>query len=123
MRFNPAIIIPSFNNAGTLREVLEQVSKLELPMLVVNDGSTDATAEILAKFNGRLQVITHERNRGKAAALRTGFMAANEGGITHVVTFDSDGQLDVADVPRLVDAARHAPHALVLGVRDDRADD
>jgi glycosyltransferase involved in cell wall biosynthesis len=123
MRFNPAIIIPTFNNAGTLGQVLEQVFKLELPVLVVNDGSTDATAEILAKFNGRLQVITHERNRGKAAALRTGFTAANERGITHVVTFDSDGQLDVADVPRLVDAARHAPHALVLGVRDDRADD
>jgi len=63
-------------------------------------------------------VIDHPRNRGKAAALQTGFAAAAEAGYTHAVTMDSDGQLDPEQIPELLAAAHEHPRALVLGVRD-----
>jgi glycosyltransferase involved in cell wall biosynthesis len=125
MRFNPAVIIPTYNNAQTLSEVLEALSALKLPLFIVNDGSTDATGDVLGVWRERPQVtvLTHEQNRGKAAALRTGFAAAHQRGFTHAVTFDSDGQLNAADVSKLLEAAAQAPEALILGVRDDRAGD
>src|SRR6185503_2938157 len=94
--FRPAVIVPTYNNAPMLGSVLEELVALKLPLFVVNDGATDATAQLLEAWRGRanVHVLTHERNRGKAAALRTGFAAANERSFTHAVTFDSDGQLN-----------------------------
>jgi uncharacterized protein (DUF2062 family) len=67
-------------------------------------------------------VRAHLRNRGKGSALRTGFEAAAELGATHAVTIDADGQLDPADIPAVLDAARASPRALVLGRRPERID-
>ena len=122
--FNPVVVAPSYNNGGTVARVLADVAGHGLPIIVVNDGSTDATAETLAGFRRqfgfeRVQVLTHDRNRGKAAALRTGFAAARAAGYTHALTIDTDGQHDAAFIPVLLDAARWSPDALVIGVRDD----
>lgn len=122
--FNPVVLAPSYNNGGTVAQVLEDVARHGLPIIVVNDGSTDATAEALAGFRRqfafqRVQVLRHGRNRGKAAALWTGFAAARAAGYTHALTIDTDGQHDAAFIPALLDASRQSPEALVIGVRDD----
>ncbi len=65
----------------------------------------------------------HPENRGKAAALRTGFARAINAGFTHALTIDSDGQLQPEEIPSLIDAATQSPNAFVLGVRDDQAPD
>jgi uncharacterized protein (DUF2062 family) len=125
-RFSPAIVAPTYNNAAALRAVAEGAARFALPVIVVNDGSTDATGEILQTLRSELtvvQVATHGRNLGKAAALQTGFSLAQDAGCTHVVTIDTDGQLDPEEIPRLLEASRHSPDALVIGVRDERAAD
>src|SRR5436309_1986351 len=106
--FSPVVIAPTYDNAATLRDVITRIVRRSLPVIVVNDGSTDATPEILAELRRdmRVQVATHQRNFGKAAALRTGFALAGAAGYTHAVTIDTDGQLDPEEIPRLLDAAR-----------------
>ena len=122
----PAVVAPTFNNAATLRSVLNRLLPLGLPIFVVNDGSTDATAQILAQLSAdghNVTTLTHERNRGKASAMQTGFAAASAAGFTHAITIDTDGQLDPEQIPQLLAALAEKPHALVLGVRNDLASD
>lgn len=116
--FSAVVVAPTYNNASTLAAV---VSRLPLPVIVVNDGSTDATAEVLRDLQtgGSIRVIDHPVNLGKAAALQSGFNAALAAGYTHAVTIDTDGQLDPAELPRLLRAAEAAPEALIVGVRDE----
>jgi uncharacterized protein (DUF2062 family) len=118
-RFRPAILIPTFNNAATLGGILQSLESLDLPVIVVNDGSTDSTSAVLERF-AYVKVLTHPRNQGKAAALRTGFAEAERTGCTHALTIDADGQHDPQQVPMLLDLANQSPTALILGRRDDR---
>jgi uncharacterized protein (DUF2062 family) len=121
--FNPVVVAPTYNNARTLGGVVDGVALLGLPVIVVNDGSTDDTREVLAARAGSpgVKVLTHPRNRGKGAALRTGFTAAAEAGYTHAISIDTDGQHDPAEIPKLLGRAREMPEALVLGLRDESA--
>jgi glycosyltransferase involved in cell wall biosynthesis len=124
--FRPVVLAPTFNNAATLGDVLKRARRVGLPILAVDDGSTDGTAAILERWRAEGEsrlLVTHPRNRGKATALRSGFTAAVEAGFTHAITIDTDGQLDPAQIPLLAAAAERAPAALVLGCRDDRAPD
>jgi nucleotide-binding universal stress UspA family protein len=126
--FRPVVVLPTYNNSGTLEGILQRVQRLGLPSIVVNDGSTDDTAAILAVWQkddaaGSIQVIQHPRNTGKGAALQTAFQAAAASGYTHSVTMDTDGQLNPEEIPRLLDAARRNPDALVIGVRNARHPD
>jgi hypothetical protein len=116
---SPAIIAPTFNNAATLGEVLRQIGAIDVPVIVINDGSTDQTAAVLKQFSN-YSVLTHPVNRGKAAALRTGFDEALHRGFTHALTIDTDGQHDPEQIPQLLAQARCSPAALVLGRRERR---
>ncbi len=125
-----AVIIPTYNNGKTLADILARLERLGLPLFVINDGSTDETAQILAQWqdaeksaNASKMAFTHSINRGKAAALQTGFAAAATAGHTHAVTIDSDGQLDPEQIPDLLAVARECPEALVVGVRDSSSSD
>jgi glycosyltransferase involved in cell wall biosynthesis len=123
--FTPVVVAPSFDNAGTLAEIVKRVRALDLPLIVVNDGSTDETAAILRRLaaaDDALTVVTHARNHGKAAALASGFAAAGEAGFTHAVTIDTDGQLDPEQIPSLLSISRRTPHALVIGQRDENTE-
>jgi glycosyltransferase involved in cell wall biosynthesis/uncharacterized protein (DUF2062 family) len=123
--FAPVVVAPSFNNAATLAGIVRRVRALDLPLIVVNDGSTDGTAETLtglATADGGVTVVTHPRNLGKAAALASGFAAASDAGHTHAVTIDTDGQLDPEQIPSLLSLARRTPHALVIGQRDENTE-
>ncbi len=125
--FRPVVIAPSYNNDGTLRNILDRIAVLKLPMIVVNDGATDRTAGILQEFAeqcGEVDFVslTHEKNRGKAAALRTGFAHARDRGFTHAVTIDTDDQLAPEDIPLLLEIATNKPDALIIGERADQMD-
>lgn len=125
MAVKPVVVAPSYNNAGTLADVLTRVAALGLPIILVNDGCTDSTENVFKSWHREhprvdARMLKHRHNRGKAAALKTGFAAAMESGYTHAVTIDTDGQHDPERIPALLDAAREQPLAYVLGVRDDR---
>ena len=110
------VIVPTYNNAGTLPNVLERCRALGLPILVVDDGSTDATSAILE--NARCMVVRHSRNRGKGKALKTGFLQARKLGYSYAVTIDSDGQHFPEDIPALL--AAKGERSLVVGSRPKR---
>lgn len=108
------VIVPTYNNACTLENVLARCLEQGLPVLVVDDGSTDATAGILRRTEG-LIVITHEVNQGKGRALKTGFLDARRLGYKYAVTIDSDGQHFPEDIPALL--AEKGERTLVVGSR------
>jgi uncharacterized protein (DUF2062 family) len=110
------IIIPVYNHAATLREVVESCLAVHPQVLVVDDGSTDGALQTLAGINVR--TLRHDRNRGKGAAILTGAREAQRLGMSHIVTIDADGQHDPADFPRFVEQMRQNPLALVVGNRD-----
>jgi len=122
LTFRPVVVTPTYNNAATLADVLSQIRAIGYPLIVVNDGSTDQTAQILARLEDAV-VLTHPGNLGKAAALRTGFDAALTAGYTHAITIDTDGQHDPAQIPDVAAIANANRSAIILGCRDASAVD
>ena len=111
-------IIPTFNNAGTIRKVVDDVSRHCENVIVVNDGSTDDTSTILSELASTITVVSYPKNRGKGHALVTGFRKAMEMGFTHAVTIDADGQHFADDIPLLVEQMEHHPDAIIVGCRN-----
>lgn len=111
------VLIPTYNNAGTLAAVLDGVLQYTNQVLVVNDGSTDHTAEILAAYP-QLEVISYSPNQGKGHALKTGFRKALSLGYTYAITIDSDGQHYPSDLPLFVSAIEAEPQRLIIGARN-----
>jgi glycosyltransferase involved in cell wall biosynthesis len=111
-----AILIAVYNHADGIGPVIERARVLGIPIWVVDDGSTDATAASLAGIEG-ITVIRHGENRGKGAALLTGF-AALAGQADWAVTLDADGQHDPGDVPALIRAIPAGDRPIVIGRRE-----
>ena len=111
------VIIPTYNNAGTLKDVLSRTLAQGLPIVVVDDGCTDGTREILSGFKD-VTVIAHPKNQGKGAALKTAFRWALENGYAYAVTIDSDGQHYPEDIPELLKAK--GERTIVVGSRTTR---
>lgn len=116
-----ALLIPVYNHAAGVVSVIERALALDLPVWVVDDGSTDGTAAGLARAGG-IMVLRHERNRGKGAAILTGF-AAMAGRADWAVTLDADGQHDPADVPGLIRAIPAGERPIVIGRREGMVGD
>lgn len=110
------ILIPAYDAEQTIGPVARECVALGYPVVVVDDGSRDATAGMVAGLPG-VTLLTHERNRGKGRALKTGFEWALVHGFETVVTVDADGQHDVSAVPRLVAAAREAGVDIMIASR------
>lgn len=111
------IIIPTYNNAGTLGQVLKDVLSYSYPVLVVNDGSTDDTSKIIKDFP-QIQTIEYSKNRGKGYALRTGLAAAMKQGYLYAITLDSDGQHFASDIPVFIREIEQTPDNLLIGARN-----
>jgi glycosyltransferase involved in cell wall biosynthesis len=115
---NPCLAIPIYDHGGTIAGVVESLAKYDLPCLIVDDGSGEATRKQLDDLEERyawVEVLHHAQNRGRGAALRTAYESAAERGRTHVIQLDADAQHDVADVPLFLEAASAQPGALILG--------
>lgn len=112
------VIVPTYNNSGTIADVLSRIYKITQNIIVVNDGSNDNTKYILQNIGFSLTIVEYEQNRGKGYALKCGFRKALSMGFRNAITIDSDGQHFPEDIPILVDAYRENPGALVIGVRN-----
>ena len=115
-------LVPAHDEAPRIGGVVEGARR-HVPVLVVDDGSRDATAD-LAEGAGAT-VIRQSPNQGKGAALRAGFAAALEGGADAVITLDGDGQHDPAEIPAFLgERARRVisgdPAELIVGARSFR---
>jgi len=113
MRF--AVVIPAHNEAATVRAVVEGALRHAPLVIVVDDGSDDGTAAVLAGLP--VSLLVNAANQGKAASLWRGMQRALAEGVDAVVTLDADGQHDPADIVRLVTASRRAPGQIVIGAR------
>jgi len=112
------VIIPTYNNHLTLARVISGVLKYTEAVIVVNDGSTDHTAEILEEFPG-LTVLQHPRNLGKGTALKNGFRKALEMGYDFAITIDSDGQHFPDDIPVFIERLNASDgNILLIGERN-----
>jgi glycosyltransferase involved in cell wall biosynthesis len=109
-------VIPTYNNENTLAGVVKDVLSVTHDVIVVNDGSSDATAEILAGFSG-IHLISYSKNRGKGHALKTAFAFASKAGYSHAITLDSDGQHFARDITGFLTEMEADPNALVVGSR------
>jgi glycosyltransferase involved in cell wall biosynthesis len=116
---NYCALIPTYNNARTVADIVRRTLAVCTDVIVVNDGSTDNTLEMLD--NVKCEVISYSRNRGKGYALRRGLEAARAAGFDYAVTIDSDRQHSPEEIPQLIKAIGTEP-TLVVGSRNLQAD-
>ncbi len=107
-------VIPAFREAATIAPVVEKVIR-HCPCIVVDDGSEDETARVAREAGAT--VVRHEVNRGKGAALRTGFDLALQQGYRLVITLDADGQHDPDRIPSFLSAFRRTGIPVLVGNR------
>ncbi len=108
-------IVPALNAEHTLPKVVEETRRHLPSVVVIDDGSTDGTGKV-ARETGAI-VLRHEVNRGKGAALKTGFAWALENGYDGVITLDADGQHLPAEIPKFVAERASGGADLIIGGR------
>lgn len=113
------VIIPTFNNHKTLKNVIDDVLFYTKNIIVINDGSTDSTPEILQNYP-QIKQLHLPKNRGKGNALRHGFKYAESLGYHYAITIDSDGQHFPKDIPVFINELEKAEHKnlLLIGARN-----
>lgn len=115
------VIVPTYNNAKTLAEVIAELKSHPYPIIVVNDGSTDSTSSIL-DASGDIVICSYAHNRGKGYALQTGFNKALLLGFDYAVTMDGDGQHHVSEIASLIEKSNENPSAVIIGSRNLHAE-
>jgi len=111
------VIVPTYNNHKTLKKVLDSILDFTQNVIIVNDGSTDTTNEILKQYS-ELTQIHHPKNLGKGRALRNGFRKAIEMNFEYAITIDSDGQHFASDIPNFIQEIQNEPNSLLIGSRN-----
>ncbi len=109
------IIIPAYNEAGTIGVLAAKLREKNLDCVVINDGSTDETQRN-AQENGAF-VLSHKEKKGKGISLRDGFDYALKQGYKAVIAMDGDGQHDVGDIEKFMAKATEAPDSVITGSR------
>ena len=109
-------MIPTFDNARFIKSLLNDVLEFCNDVIVINDGCTDHTSEVLAEF-GSIEVITFPKNRGKGQALKAGFDHALKQGYELAITLDSDNQHAAKDLPAFLNFMDGESNAIVIGSR------
>ncbi|AZA52422.1 DUF2062 domain-containing protein [Chryseobacterium sp. G0201] len=107
------VLIPTYNNEKTLRRVIDGVLDYTESIIVINDGSTDSTLQILGHFP-QITIILLPENKGKGNGLKIGFRKAKELGFDYAITIDSDGQHYPDDLPVFVEALQSEEHDVLL---------
>lgn len=116
---NCVAVIPCYNHPATIASMVDGVMQHGLPVIVVDDGSDAACAQVLddvsAARAGRVTLVRLQRNQGKGGAMMAGLRRALALGYTHALQVDADGQHDVNDVPRFLALARQHPQDVICG--------
>jgi glycosyltransferase involved in cell wall biosynthesis len=110
-----AVVIPCLNEAVSIEALVRQTREHLPTVIVVDDGSTDATSERATRAGA--EVLRHDQPQGKGAALQAGLKRAREHGFLWALTLDGDGQHSPGDIPGFLDHAGHSGAALVIGNR------
>jgi len=110
------VIVPTYNNAGTIVKVIKDLLLYTKNIIVVNDGSDDDTLCLLADIKS-IFVISYDKNHGKGYALKKGFKKAIELGFRYSLTIDSDGQHFASDIPAFISMVNEFPDSLIIGSR------
>lgn len=116
--YHPCFIIPCYNHGSQLALIIEKFVAFNIPIIIVNDGSTDSTAETLEEIKTlfpSIQIITLTKNQGKGKALMMGFKAAVALQFTHAIQIDADGQHDLKDIPLFLKVSSEQLSALISG--------
>ncbi|MCA2980966.1 MAG: glycosyltransferase family 2 protein, partial [Myxococcaceae bacterium] len=113
----PVVVIPVYNHERAIAAVVEGVLRQGLAVILVDDGSHAACAQVLDGLATRdgVTLVRWAQNGGKGAAVTTGLEEAHRQGYSHAVQLDADGQHRLDDLPRFLDEARAAPTAFVTG--------
>ena len=110
------VIIPTYNNVSTISDVITRTLAQCQDVIVVNDGSSDGTGELLRKTEG-ITLVENVKNKGKGIALKRGFLKAKEMGFAYAITLDADGQHYPEDIPLLLECNLRNPGAIIVGKR------
>lgn len=122
-KLNVCVIIPTYNNCKTLERVINGVLEQTKNVIVVNDGSTDETSNILNKYSNKITIINVKQNQGKGNALREGFKKALQENYDYAITIDSDGQHFPDDIPTFLDELENSiDPVLLIGSRNMNQD-
>ena len=119
-QINACIIIPTYNNEKTLVRVIEGVMEY-VPaecVIIINDGATDSTSELLKQFQDKVHILVNNPNKGKGFSLRKAFKFALEKGFDQAITIDSDGQHFPSDIPKMIAASKANPNTVLMGSRN-----
>src|SRR3954451_4342230 len=116
-RLRSLAIVPAYNEEGSLAQVLEEIRSAdpELEVVVINDCSTDSTAEIAARSG--VSVVHLPFNVGIGGAMQTGYQYARDHGFEVAIQIDSDGQHDAAELPKLLEPLARGEADMVIGTR------
>jgi len=117
INLNCCVLIPTYNNERTLNRVIDGVLKYTEHIIIINDGATDSTIEILKSY-ANLEQIHFPQNKGKGVALREGFKKGYELGYSYAITIDSDGQHYPEDIAVFITAIEESPGSLLIGDRN-----
>lgn len=116
-KYRIGVVIATYDNAGTIANVVRRVEAITRDIIVVDDGCTDNTLTLLQQLDVPPHIVTYKPNRGKGHALVQGFKKAMQLGWDYVITLDSDGQHFPEDLPQLVAAWTQHKDALIVGER------
>lgn len=116
--FTPCLLIPVYNHGTLLEATWSRLAPLGLPCILVDDGSDQATAEVLGRLaagSPNVHLIRRVTNGGKGVAVLDGLALALQLGFTHALQIDADGQHDTGDIPQMLALAKQHPDALISG--------
>ncbi len=117
-QLNCCVIIPTYNNEKTIEKVILDTLEFTDRIIIVNDGATDTTPQLISKYKEQLTIITQSVNKGKGMALRTAFIEASKIGYRYAITIDSDGQHFPNDFELFLNEIEKNPDALIIGARN-----
>lgn len=122
---NIAVLIPAYNEEKYIDKVLDNCLSQNLDIIVIDDGSTDRTAEIISNFDNKtgkkIHLVKHDINKGKGEALKSGFLTALKNNYTGVITIDADGQHKVDEIAGFIEAVNKYNPDIIVGNRLENA--
>ena len=115
------VVVPAYNEEKTVSQIIEGIVKEGYNVVLVNDGSKDNTLNLAieskSKYPNKIFVISHMINRGLGAALKTGMTVARNKGAKYILTFDADGQHEIADIEKVVKPLQDGEADACIGAR------